>query len=73
MAMKDKLEKFGHKRGFYAARSTFFGFLACLVVFSVVAIPTYIASKSENVASKAESIAEDEEDETEYETVNEDK
>lgn len=70
--MKDKLVKFGHKRGYYAARSTFVGFLACLVVFSMVAIPTYIASRTENTVSQAKSIEEDEEDDTDIQSVNED-
>lgn len=72
MAMKDKLEKFGHKRGFYAARSTFFGFLGCLLVFSMVAIPTYIASKAQNVVPTAASVEDEEEDDTEIETIVED-
>ena len=59
MKMKDKLEKFGHKRGYYAVRSTFVGFLACLSIFSMVAIPTYIASRSGNNMSQAEEIKDD--------------
>ena len=71
MVMKDKLEKFGHKRGYYAARSTFFGFLACLVVFSMVAIPTYIASRVQTNVSQAQAIEdEDEEENTDYQSVN---
>ena len=70
MKMKDKLEKFGHKRGYYAVRSTFVGFLACLSIFSMVAIPTYIASHSGNNLSQAEAINEDDDvDDNEIETV----
>lgn len=69
MVMKDKLEKFGHKRGFYAARSTFIGFIACLCVFSMVAIPTYIASHSGNNMSKAEKIENNEDDVPEIDSV----
>jgi len=69
MVMKDKLEKFGHKRGYYAARKTFVGFIASLCIFSIVAIPTYIASKVESKLSQAESPEVDDED-TETETEN---
>ena len=70
MVMKDKLVKFGHKRGYYAVRSTFVGFLACLSIFSMVAIPTYIASHSGNNLSQAEAINEDDDvDDNEIETV----
>lgn len=70
--MKDKLVKFGHKRGYYAARSTFIGFLTCLVVFSMVAIPTYIASRTENNISQAKSIEEDEDEDTEIQSIEDD-
>ena len=73
MVMKDKLEKFGHKRGYYAVRKTFFSFLACLVVFSMVAIPTYIASRTENTLSQAKSNEDEEDNETDTQSVNDDK
>lgn len=73
MVMKDKLEKFGHKRGYYLARKTFFGFLACLVVFSMVAIPTYIASRAENSISQAKAIEDEDSDDADIQSVDEDK
>lgn len=54
MEMKDKLVKFGHKRGYYLARRTFVGFLSCVCLFSVIAIPTYIATKSNSSMSHVE-------------------
>ena len=73
MVMKDKLVKFGHKRGFYAVRSTFVGFLACLCLFSMVAIPTYIASHSETKMSQAEPINDDDVEDNDIETVRDDR
>ena len=52
MVMKDKLIKFGHKRGYYFARETFIGFIAVVCLFSAVAIPTYIASNTNTVRSQ---------------------
>ena len=51
MVMKDKLIKFGHKRGYYFARETFIGFITLVSVFSAVAIPTYIAATTKAVRS----------------------
>ncbi|MCQ2087331.1 MAG: hypothetical protein MJZ37_04585 [Bacilli bacterium] len=73
MVMKDKLEKFGHKRGYYAARSTFFGFIVCLCVFSMVAIPTYIVSRTNNNATQVKAAEEDDTNDTEYVSVNDNK
>ena len=73
MKMKDKLEKFGHKRGYYLARKTFGGFIVSLCVFSVVAIPTYIVSHTSNSVSKAQAIENEEDNDTEFQSVNDDK
>lgn len=67
MVMKDKLVKFGHKRGYYAARKTFVCFLSALCIFSIVAIPTYIASKSEATVSQAKGPDAEDEDTPEIE------
>jgi len=62
MVMKDKLIKFGHKRGYYLAKETFIGFIAVVCMFSAVAIPTYIATQTK--AKRSQEVIDNNEDET---------
>lgn len=64
MVMKDKLIKFGHKRGYYYAKESFLVFMGLVAVFSVVAIPTYI-SETSTIARAKEIEDKDEDEETE--------
>ena len=72
--MKDKLEKSGHKAGYYRARRFGIGMFACLAFGLAIGVPTYIMQKNHNktLAQKEEPTEEPIENPDEEPVVDED-